>query len=117
MNQSFPEQDRSSLPEPAPAPERVRIPLPFLTPKVTYAIIGFTVLVYILQLLMDGTLELYGAKINPYIRAGQFWRFITPAFLHASPMHIFFNMYALFSIGSLLERHYRHARFAILYFL
>jgi rhomboid protease GluP len=32
-------------------------------------------------------------------------------------MHIFFNMYALLSIGSLLERHYGHARFTILYFL
>jgi rhomboid protease GluP len=120
VNQSFPEQDRPSPPSPlgpAPAPERVRIPLPFLTPKVTYTIIGFTVLVYILQLVMDGTLELYGAKINPYIRAGEYWRFITPAFLHASPMHIFFNMYALFSIGSLLERHYGHARFVILYFM
>jgi rhomboid protease GluP len=120
MNQSFPEGNSSaplSQPEPAPVPQAVRIPMPSLVPKVTYAIIGFTVLVYILQLLMDGTLELYGAKINPYIRAGQYWRFITPVFLHASPMHIFFNMYALFSIGSLLERHYGHARFAILYFL
>ncbi len=126
MNQSFPERDPSaplSTLEPAPAPQPVRIPLPYLVPKVTYAIIGFTVFVYILQLLLGysfsgmGLLEFYGAKINPYIRAGQLWRLITPVFLHGSPTHIFFNMYALFSIGTLLERHYGHARFTILYFL
>jgi rhomboid protease GluP len=129
MNQSFPEGNSSaplSQPEPAPVPQAVRIPMPSLVPKVTYAIIGFTVFVYILQLLsatLTGSsntidlLGLYGAKINPAIRAGQLWRFITPAFLHASPMHIFSNMYALLSVGSLLERHYGHARFALLYFL
>jgi rhomboid protease GluP len=129
MNQSFPEGNSSaplSQPEPAPVPQPVRIPMPSLVPKVTYAIIGFTAFIYILQLISTslgltangiGLLELYGAKINPYIRDGQFWRLITPAFLHGSPSHIFFNMYALLSIGSLLEKHYGHARFALLYFI
>jgi rhomboid protease GluP len=31
--------------------------------------------------------------------------------------HIFFNMYALLSIGTLLERHFGHGRFFWLYFL
>lgn len=129
MNQSFPEPESStalSQPEPSPAPQQVRIQTPYLVPKVTYAIIGFTVFIYVLQLLSTGLgysyngidlLEVYGARINQYIRAGQLWRFITPVFLHGSPTHIFFNMYALFSIGSLLEKHYGHARFALLYFL
>jgi len=136
MNQSFPERESStplsqpelvSSSERVPAPQQVRIQMPFLVPKVTYAIIGFTVFVYILQVLSVGLfgyaagradwLEYFGARINELIRAGQSWRFITPAFSHASPTHIFFNMYALFSIGSLLEKHYGHARFALLYFL
>jgi rhomboid protease GluP len=126
MTYSHPEQDRPTPPsplEPAPALERVRVPLPFLVPKVTYVIIGFTAFIYILQLVLGnasngiGLLESYAAKMNPEIRAGQLWRLITPVFLHGSPMHIFFNMYALLSIGSLLERHYGHARFVILYFL
>lgn len=115
MNQSFPEGNSSSPPD--RAPERVSVPLPFLVPRVTYAIIGVTVVAYILQLALGDTVEFYGVKFNPYIREGQLWRFITPAFLHASPTHIFLNMYALLSIGSLLERHYGHIRFAILYFL
>src|SRR5262245_32580899 len=105
MNESSREQNSSSPTplETAPVHERISIPLPFLAPNITYAIIGFTVVVYILQLVMGsasngiGLLELYGAKINPYIREGQLWRLITPVFLHGSPTHIFFNMYALLS--------------------
>jgi len=126
----IPEQD-SSAPISPPivdsAPEPVRIPMPYLVPMVTYTIIGFTVLVYVLQMLSVAVfgyageqvdwLEAYGARINSFIRAGELWRFITPVFLHGSISHIFFNMYALLSIGTLLERHHGHARFALLYFL
>ena len=113
--------------EPAPAPQAVRVALPSLVPKVTYAILGFTVFVYILQLMSVAILgyaanqidwlEVYGARFNAAIRAGELWRFITPVFLHGSIPHVFFNMYALLSIGSFLERHFGHRRFALLYFL
>ncbi len=130
MNGSFSGQEpRAPLasPEPAPVSQAVRVALPSLAPTVTYAILGLTVFVYVLQLLSRGfigydgggldILEFYGARSNDAIRAGQLWRFITPVFLHASPTHIFFNMYALLSIGSFLERHFGHGRFALLYFL
>jgi len=113
--------------EPVPASQAVQVALPALVPKVTYAIIGFTVLVYILQLISVAVfgyavsqvdwLEIYGARFNQAIRMGELWRFITPVFLHGSPQHIFFNMYALLSIGTLLEKHFGHGRFALLYFL
>jgi rhomboid protease GluP len=113
--------------EPAPVPQAVRVALPSLVPTVTYAILGFTVFVYILQLLSVAILgyaanqidwlEVYGARFNTAIRAGELWRFITPVFLHGSVPHVFFNMYALLSIGSFLERHFGHRRFALLYFL
>lgn len=113
--------------EPAPAPQAVRVALPTIVPTVTYTIIAVTVFVYILQLLSVAVLgyaanqidwlEVYGARFNSVIRAGEIWRFITPVFLHGSIPHIFFNMYALFSIGTLLERHFGHGRFALLYFL
>lgn len=113
--------------EPVRPPQTVQVALPFLVPYVTYAILGFTVVVYVLQLLSVAVygyavyqidwLEVYGARINQAIRMGELWRFITPAFLHGSLPHVFFNMYALLSIGSFLERHFGHRRFALLYFL
>jgi len=116
----------SEAPLPAPVQE-VRLELPARVPKVTYAILGFTVFVYLLQFILRGWLgynengldlfEFYAARSNEAIRAGQLWRFITPIFLHASPAHIFFNMYALLSIGSFIETQLGHARFALLYFL
>jgi len=114
-------------PEPVPTPQTVRVALPSLAPTVTYAIIGFTAFVYLLQLASVWVwgyavyeidwLEVYGARFNSAIRAWELWRLITPVFLHGSIAHIFFNMYALLSIGTLLERHFGHSRFALLYFL
>lgn len=124
------EEKPASFPdhEPAPVPQQVRIQMPSLPTIVTYGLVGITVIFYILQMLsvaifgyatpyqMDW-LEFFGARINVAIRAGDYWRFITPVFLHGSLAHIFFNMYALFSIGGLLERHLGYARFIALYFL
>jgi rhomboid protease GluP len=105
----------------------VRLSVPASIPAVTYAILGVTVIVYVLQLVslvvfgapapgLDW-LELYGARVNDLIRAGQIWRFFTPALLHGSIPHIAFNMYALYSFGGSLERHFGHARFLCLYIL
>ncbi len=63
----------------------------------------------------DSLLTLLGGKINELIIAGQYWRLLTPALLHASLTHIGFNMYALYAIGSNLEPFYGHQRFLILY--
>jgi rhomboid protease GluP len=121
-------QDRpeGAPPEP-PQPREVRLETPVSVPGVTYAILGLTVLVYILQLAsltiyrspvagLDW-LEAYGARINDLIRAGEIWRLITPALLHGSVPHIAFNMYALWSFGSNQERYFGHARFLALYVL
>jgi rhomboid protease GluP len=109
-------------PEPVPTTQTVRVALPPLVPIATYIILGFTVLIYLLQMasmavLNDDLPLMLGARINSAIREGEIWRFITPAFLHLSPTHIFFNMYALLSVGSFLERHFGHGRFIALYFL
>jgi len=98
------------------------VALPRSAPYVTYFIIGITVFFYILQFLSrlvfgDDILVLFGARINEYILAGQLWRLLTPALLHGSLPHIAFNMYALFSFGTELERHFGHGRFLLLYIL
>ncbi len=37
------------------------------------------------------------------IRAGQFWRLITPIFIHWGPWHLAFNMYMFFYFGRMIE--------------
>jgi rhomboid protease GluP len=98
------------------------VEIPRSAPYVTYTIIGITVFFYILQLAseyMFGTdiPVIYGARINEAILAGELWRFLTPALLHGSLPHIAFNMYALLSFGTSLERFFGHRRFFLLYLL
>ncbi len=107
---------------PQPQPQHVPVSLPVSAPRVTYTILGLTVIVYLLQLLSQFVLGYdlpvaLGVKANEAIRAGELWRFFTPMLLHGSIMHIGFNMYALLSFGSGLERHYGHGRFLLLYLL
>jgi rhomboid protease GluP len=121
MSERFPEQGQMTS-APAPQPQSVRIAMPSLAPVATYVILGFTVLVYLLQkasiaLVGDDLPLMFGARITELILEGQWWRFLTPVFLHGSLTHIFFNMYALLSIGSFLERQFGHGRFLLLYFL
>jgi rhomboid protease GluP len=93
-------------------------------PIVTYVIMALTILVFGVQYLSQSLSAnhydwpyLLGAKINELILAGQLWRLITPVLLHASILHIGFNMYALFIIGPQLERFYGHKRFLLLYLI
>lgn len=118
-----------SQPEAVPPQQPVRVPLPQSAPYVTYTIIGVTIAFYLMQIgsvLIFGYptsygnidwLELFGARINDFIRAGQIWRLFTPALLHGSIPHIFFNMYALYSLGTGLERYFGRNRFLLLYVL
>lgn len=125
MNQSL--DDRPGVPEsnmipPAPAPQPVRVAMPRSAPYVTYSIIAVTVIVYLLQMASQLYLQVdlpaaLLMKSNEFIRSGQLWRLITPALVHGSVMHIGFNMYALLSFGTGLERHFGHGRFLLLYIL
>ena len=91
-------------------------------PYVTYILMGINILFFLLQLasqsvLGDDLIALYGVKANELIVSGQFWRLITPMFLHGSILHLGFNMYALYVLGPGLERNYGHGRFTALFFL
>jgi membrane associated rhomboid family serine protease len=59
----------------------------------------------------------YGAKENTLILQGQYWRFITPIFLHANLLHVGLNMLNLVILGVFLERLIGHWRFLYIYLL
>lgn len=121
MNQ-WNENREGQAPAPPQQRQMVSVAMPDRAPYVTYTLIAITVIFYLLQiaseyLLGTDVLINYGARYNEAIQAGQLWRFLTPALLHASIPHILFNMYALFSFGTGLERHFGHGRFILLYVL
>ncbi len=63
------------------------------------------------------TLITLGAKSNPNILVGQYWRLVTPIFLHIGIIHLLFNSYALNLFGREVEQLFGSLRFAIIYFL
>ena len=120
MNMTQPPEGNYAAPPPQPRP--VAVSMPTSAPRMTYTILGITVVVYLIQLLTQYALGYdlvvgLGAKSNAAIRAGQLWRFFTPLLLHGSILHIGFNMYALYIIGIGLERRFGHGRFLLLYIL
>jgi membrane associated rhomboid family serine protease len=59
----------------------------------------------------------FGAKYGPAILAGQYWRLITPIFLHATIWHIGLNMLNFVILGTFFERIFGHLRFVLIYLL
>ena len=94
-------------------------------PIVTKILIGINVLAYILTVGSDRiTLEysLIGFGFSFELGAigvaeGEYERLITSGFLHASLIHLLFNMYALWILGPQLERVFDRPRFIALYFV
>ena len=86
-------------------------------PIVTYLLIALNVILYVVPVLTNS----YDTIINnfcvygPLIKAGQYYRIITGAFLHGGILHLAFNCYALYVIGSQLESYLGKVRYLIIY--
>lgn len=53
---------------------------------------------------------MYKLIMDPYsiTKRKEYYRFVTSGFIHADYMHLFFNMYALWSFGSIVEGLFLH---------
>ena len=58
-----------------------------------------------------------GIFVPQWVAAGDYWRLITPLFLHGGIMHIVFNAMALSYIGPQIESMYGGPRFAFLFLM
>lgn len=65
-----------------------------------------------------GRLTPYGAfEIGACFDFHQYWRLLSFQFLHASPMHLIFNMFAIYMFGGMVERVLGSKRFVAYYLL
>ena len=63
----------------------------------------------------DAVLVTYGAKLNYLINPpnNQWWRFITPMFVHIDVLHLLMNMFSLLILGPFVEKLYGSAKFVV----
>jgi membrane associated rhomboid family serine protease len=101
----------------------------YADPTATYVLIGINVLMYIGLIASGGSggrvyedfVTIAVAQGNGGnligVSQGDYWRLITGGFLHSptNPLHILFNMYALYWLGTMLEPVLGHLRFVALY--
>ncbi|MEO6392452.1 MAG: rhomboid family intramembrane serine protease [Pyrinomonadaceae bacterium] len=89
----------------------------------TIAIIAFCIILYLLMRMTGGletaALVAFGAKLNSRVNAGEWWRLVTPIFLHvpggALPLHLLVNMYSLWNIGPYVEKLYGSSKFVVIW--
>jgi membrane associated rhomboid family serine protease len=93
------------------------------TPQLTYVLIAINVAAFAAtsggllreqignQIFENGK----GALFAPLIADNEWWRIVTSGFLHANILHIAFNMYFLYFLGTMLEPAIGKLRFGLIY--
>lgn len=91
--------------------------------QVTHILISINVIIWLLikvysiySGIPEGKLlTVFGAKDNALIMSGEYWRFLTPIFLHNGIIHLFLNSYSLYILGNMVERLIGKHRFLFIY--
>lgn len=83
--------------------------------RATDVLLVSNALLFGLQLLTKQALTVWGVKVNALVVAGQWWRLLTPAFLHGNLMHLAVNCYSLNNLGPPVEGAAGPPRFLLMY--
>lgn len=101
-------------------------------PYITYGILGINVLIFIITLFYnvkngnsiidslfgnsESALYTFGGLESSLVKSGEYFRLISAAFNHIGLIHLGFNAYALYVIGSQLESYVGRIKYATIYF-
>ena len=101
-----------------------RNPFEGTTALVTKGLIALNVLIYVITAVQGNGINSPGGSLfakwvlyGPAVANGDWWRLITSAFLHANLIHIAFNMYFLWFVGSAVESALGRGRFIAVYLI
>jgi membrane associated rhomboid family serine protease len=99
----------------------------YADPTLTYILIGINAVLLLGEMFSGASatgggfggsdLINQGALYGPKVADGELWRLVTAGFLHAGILHLLFNMYVLYILGTLLEPAIGRLRFALIYFV
>ncbi len=89
----------------------------------TYVLIALNGLAFLAEIAGGtGGFDASGSVVNDFalrgsaVADGEWYRIVTGGFLHAGPVHLLFNMFALYVLGSMLEPALGTPRYVALYF-
>lgn len=127
--QQHPSDTATTVPAATSFPEKLRNFGMLFVPQqqyvVTPVLINLNILIFIV-LALSGVhvlspegqdLIAVGANFGPYTLTGEWWRLFSSMFLHIGVLHLLVNMYALASIGGVLESLVGKKQFALAYVL
>ena len=89
---------------------------------VTNVLIAINVIAFFVSFILTqgnftvGNMLELGAMNYYYVRQGEIYRLITAGFLHGGLMHLLFNMYSLYVIGTQIENFIGKKKYLIIYF-
>jgi rhomboid protease GluP len=121
MSELSTDVNNPEIPPQSPEPPAQKISIETFPPRMVWVFMAFTIFVFIGQMVtkyifgVDIPLA-YGIKHNEWILNGEWWRLITPMFLHADLIHLGMNMYFLYRLGPVLEKFYGPNKFTLFYF-
>lgn len=75
------------------------------------------IIVLFIDLLFNGIIIDIGAKSSYQIINGEYWRLITPIFLHADIFHLITNLFGILVFGSIIEKKLGSTKFIIIYLI
>lgn len=102
-------------------------------PYITYTLLLINVILYIIGLILnlkngvgiydsvfgttEGALNLLGGLDPELVKNGEWYRIITAPFNHIGILHLLFNSYALYIVGSQLESFFGKTKYLIIYLI